>query len=92
MFEINPIVYSDIHIEKCYDHYKENDYGYVWRKIFVIDNFYKNPDEVRDFALSCKVKYDKDVLGGALGGRVFEDNPEMIKNLKPVYELSLIHI
>ena len=91
MFEINPIVYSDIHIEKCYDHYKDNDYGYVWRKIFVIDNFYKNPDEVRDYALSCKVKYDKDILGGALGGRVYEDNPEMIKNLKPVYERLCQH-
>ena len=46
---------------------------------------------MRDFALSCKVKYDKDILGGALGGRVYEDNPEMIKNLKPVYERLCQH-
>jgi len=34
MFEFNPIVYSDIHIEKCYDHYKDNDYGYIFLKTY----------------------------------------------------------
>ena len=91
MFEINPIVYSDIHIEKCYDHYKYNDHGYVWRKVFVVDNFYKNPDEVAEFALSHTPSYDKSVCSGLIGGRVWEDNSEMIKNLKPVFEQLCQH-
>jgi hypothetical protein len=84
MFETNPI--SDFHIEKCYDHYKYNDHGYVWRKVFVVDNFYKNPDKVAELALSYTPSYDKSVCSGLIGGRVWEDNPEMVKNLKPVFE------
>ena len=84
MFETNPI--SDFHIQKCYDHYKNNDYGYVWRKVFVVDNFYKNPDEVAELALSYTPSYDKSICSGLIGGRVWEDNPEMVKNLKPVFE------
>ena len=79
MFETNPI--SDIHIQKCYDHYKYNDHGYVWRKVFIVDNFYKNPDEVAELASSHTPSYDKKVCSGLIGGRVWEDNSEMIKNL-----------
>ena len=50
MFETNPI--TNLKIEKCFDHYKYNDFGYVWRKIFIVDNFYKNPNEIRDYAYS----------------------------------------
>ena len=84
MFETNSI--NDFHIEKCYDHSKDNDYGYVWRKVFVVENFYRKPDEVRDLALSYTPRYEKEIRAGLIGGRVCEDNPEMIKNLKPVFE------
>ena len=45
MFEVSNVEPS---ITRVYDDYKYNDYGYVWRKVFVVDDFYKNPDEVRD--------------------------------------------
>ena len=83
MFETNPI--SNFHIEKCYDHYKFNDYGYVWRKVFIVDNFYKNPDEIRDYTFSHQPKEGKEYCGGLIGKRVFEENEEMIRKLKPVF-------
>ena len=30
-----------------YDYDRMSDIGYKWRKVFVVDDFYKNPDEVR---------------------------------------------
>ena len=56
MFEVynqDPVVH------RVYDHSRMNDAGYCWRKVFVIDNFYENPDEIRDYALSCDLKSDK---------------------------------
>ena len=46
-------------IHRVYDHSRANDLGYCWRKVFVIDDFYKNPDEIRDYALSCELTKDK---------------------------------
>ena len=57
MFEVNPVRIS--HIQRCYDHWKFNDYGYIYRKVFVVEDFYKNPDEIRDYALSCKLNSEK---------------------------------
>ena len=36
-------------IHRVYDHTRANDLGYCWRKVFVVDDFYKNPDEVYNF-------------------------------------------
>ena len=82
MFEINSI---DPVIHRVYDHSRMNDAGFCWRKVFVIDDFYKNPDEVRDYALSCERKNDKENCGGLIGSRVVEENQEMIDNLRPVF-------
>ena len=83
MFEVNDY---QVEVHKLYDHYKYNDIGYCWRKIFIIDNFYRNPEEVRNYALSCKASDDKGVTGDLIGKRVCEENSELRKNLKPVYE------
>ena len=82
MFEVynqDPVVH------RVYDHSRMNDAGYCWRKVFVIDNFYENPDEIRDYALSCDLKSDKEYCGGLVGSRVVEENQEMIDNLRPVF-------
>tara|TARA_A200000159_G_scaffold68439_1_gene63313 strand:- start:8079 stop:8738 length:660 start_codon:yes stop_codon:yes gene_type:complete len=84
MFETNPVQISLI--KKCYDYDRFSDAGYQWRKVFVVDDFYKNPDEVRDYALSCQRTNDKEHCGGLIGTRVVEDRPDMIENLKPVFQ------
>ena len=83
MFEVNPVKIS--HIQRCYDHWKHNDYGYIYRKVFIIDDFYKNPDEVREYALSCERTTDRAICGGLIGSRVVEDRQDMIDNLRPVF-------
>ena len=60
MFEVNDY---QVEVHKLYDHYKHNDMGYCWRKIFIIDNFYRNPEEVRNYAFSCKASDDKGGTG-----------------------------
>ena len=84
MFEVNPVQIS--HIQRCYDYTKSNDFGYIWRKVFVVDDFYKNPDEIRDYALSCERTNDKEYCGGLIGTRVIEERQDMIDNLKPVFK------
>jgi len=64
MFEVSNVEPS---ITRVYDDYKYNDYGYVWRKVFVVDDFYKNPDEVRDLALSPEPKSEKKYTGALVG-------------------------
>jgi len=83
MFEVNDY---QVQVHKLYDHYKDNDAGYVWRKVFIIDNFYKNPDEVRNYALSSEITDKEQYTGDLIGKRVWEDNLELRKNLKPIYE------
>jgi len=76
MFEVNTNL--NIEIKKLYDHAK-NDYGYMWRKVFIIDDFYKNPDEVRDLALNFEPKSDKKYCGNLIGKRVVEDVEDFSK-------------
>ena len=83
MFEVNPVKIS--HIQRCYDHWKHNDFGYIYRKVFIIDDFYKNPDVVRDYALSCERTTDQELCGGLIGSRVVEDRQDMIDILQPVF-------
>ncbi len=88
MFEVHN---QDPVIHRVYDHSRFNDAGFVWRKVFVVDDFYKYPDQVRDYALSCKRTKDKEVCGGLIGSRVMEDNQEMIDNLRPVFSKLCQH-
>ena len=89
MFEVNSV--GDPFIQRCYDHWKHNDYGYIYRKVFVVENFYKYPDQVRDYALSCERTYDKSICGALVGSRVVEDRPDMIENLEPVFSKLCQH-
>ena len=88
MFEVHN---QDPVIHRVYDHSRFNDVGFVWRKVFVVDDFYKYPDQVRDYALSCERTNDKEVCGGLIGSRVMEDNQEMIDNLRPVFSKLCQH-
>lgn len=60
----------------------------VDKQIIEIENFYKNPDTIREFALSSK-KYSReeneDLLANVVGHRVCEDTLELTK-LNSVFE------
>lgn len=53
----------------------------ISKPIFVIDNFYKNPDEVRQLALDSPVYTDEERLASAIGRRVWRDEPEIVEEL-----------
>tara|TARA_B100001248_G_scaffold227368_1_gene185732 strand:- start:37 stop:702 length:666 start_codon:yes stop_codon:yes gene_type:complete len=89
MFEVNPVDVIDI--QRVYDHWKGNDWGYIYRKVFTVDDFYRNPDEIRDYALSCELKGGKEYCGGLVGKRVIEDRQDMIDNLKPIFSKLCQH-
>lgn len=83
MFEVNENL--EVEIKKTFDHAR-NEFGYMWRKIFVIDNFYKNPDEIRDLALSFEPKSDKKYCGNLIGKRVVEENQDY-RRLKDTFKI-----
>jgi hypothetical protein len=49
-------------------------------KLVIVDNFYKNPDLVRELALAIPPTYKKEIMHGAPGGRV-----------DAVYDMSHLH-
>jgi hypothetical protein len=53
---------------------------------FVIDNFYKDPDQVREYAINSKKYKDEDLLAGAIGKRVCEDDLRLSYYMKDVFE------
>ena len=53
--------------------------------MFIVDDFYRDPDQVRDYALSCELKGGKEYCGSLVGKRVVEDSQEMIDNLRPIF-------
>ena len=60
------------------------------RSAIIVDDFYKDPDEVRELALSLKYK-DKDesaLVGGFPGGRSFLDTLEVKEKLYNIYNGS----
>lgn len=75
MFELNPNLI--VKVNKILD-----------KQIFEIENFYLNPDRVRQFAISSK-KYTKedneDLLAYCVGRRVCEDTLDLGYNLKEVF-------
>ena len=85
MFETNPLNSYNLKVHRVYDHCKNTDKGFIWRKVFVIDDFYKYPDKVRDYALSCERKSGKEYCGALVGTRVMENNQEMIYKLRPIF-------
>ena len=83
MFELNESRKTTT--KKVYDHAK-NELGHVWRYVITVDDFYKNPDEVREFVLNCTPKKDKKYTGNLIGSRVVEDVDGFDENLKPVFK------
>jgi len=51
------------------------------RSAVVIDNFYKNPDEIRNLCLESHRSSNKELCSGLPGTRVFLDLPEVKDNL-----------
>ena len=59
------------------------------RNAIIVDNFYKNPDEVREYALTSPRTSKKDnpeLQSGLPGWRVFVDNKKVVENLRPIFE------
>lgn len=71
MFELNDNL--DIKIAK--------DIGPQKRSAIIIDNFYKNPDEIRELALQQSVDGNRELCGGLPGTRIFVDTMEVQQNL-----------
>ena len=58
------------------------------RSAIVIDNFYKNPDEIRQLSLThpqLTVKDDPELIGGLPGNRVYIPTDEVTNQLKSVF-------
>lgn len=56
------------------------------RTIITADNFYKNPDEIRNLSLSLEKKIDESLIGDLPGQRIFKETSEVKKNLKPFFD------
>ena len=59
------------------------DIGVDRKSAVIIDNLYKDPDEIREFSLS---KSSDGLKGGMPGNRVFEETDELRYNLKPLFD------
>ena len=58
--------------------------------IVYVDDFYKNPDQVRDLALRTPSTKNPRICGGLPGTRI--DMNMYLDSMFPVWRLSLIHI
>jgi len=56
------------------------------KRIVIADNFYKNPDEVRDLALKLDAVRDPALINGLPGSRIFQERSEIKENLKPFFD------
>lgn len=56
------------------------------KKIIIADNFYKNPNEVRNLALNLNAVKDPALTHNLPGSRIFQQNPEIRKNLKTFFD------
>ena len=55
------------------------------RRAVIIDNFYKNPDEIRDLALSLDYVSSRELKGAFPGTRGIVNTPEVKEKLNAVY-------
>jgi hypothetical protein len=63
-----------------------SDIGQESRNALIIDGFYKNPDEVRQYCLDSPKRTDPNLIAGLPGSRVFEEDPRVKENLKPLFD------
>jgi len=59
--------------------------GIKGRSVVVIDDFYKNPDEIRELVLSLEHNDSSELTGGLPGARGVLDTPEVKERLYDVY-------
>ena len=88
MFEVNQDL--KVKIERIQDIYwNATDTGLVTfdesikveKMIFVMDDFYQNPDEVRTLTKKSELYKDKDKLAGAIGRRVWEESSDIMNEM-----------
>ena len=90
MFEVNSELkvkierVNDIRWESVSDGVVKYSSDKVQKMVFIIDDFYKNPDEVREYAIKSKTYTDKDRLAGAIGRRVWDEELYIMKELKNI--------
>jgi len=63
-----------------------SDIGNEKRCALIIDNFYKDPDSIRDYIETINLSQDPDLMGGISGWRAYAVNSEVRDNLKPVFD------
>ena len=73
MFEVNPSMKIGVIT------------GIKGRNIVIIDDFFKNPDEIRERAMNLNYTGDPEVAGGVPGTRGVEEESEVKEKLKKVY-------
>jgi hypothetical protein len=78
MFDINPEI--KVKIVNC-----DN------KILFIVDNFYKNPDEIRNYALKSKKYNDEHLLASAIGRRVCEDDLRLSFYMKDIFKELCTH-
>ena len=62
-----------------------SDIGPNKKNAVVIDNFYANPDEVRNLCLQSKSENNPELIGNLHGNRVFIETEEVSKKLKNLF-------
>jgi hypothetical protein len=89
MFEVNYDL--QVRIEKVPD----RAWSGIDKMVFIMDNFYQNPDEVRDYVLKSQKYNDKQLMAGAIGRRVWDERIEIVRELgyqlSPIFERLCMH-
>tara|TARA_X000000368_G_scaffold48066_1_gene34346 strand:+ start:3631 stop:4317 length:687 start_codon:yes stop_codon:yes gene_type:complete len=55
------------------------------RNILIIDDFYKNPDEVRQYCIDSPLNTDPNLVAKFPGARVWEQDPRVRRKLEPQF-------
>lgn len=56
------------------------------RNALIIDNFYKDPDSIREYAFSCNLQNRPNLMSGLPGWRIYEEDSRVRENLKPTFD------
>ncbi len=88
MFEVNPELkvkiekVKDITWESLSDGVVKYSSDTTEKMVFIIDDFYKNPNEIREYAIDSKKYTDKERLAGAIGRRVWDEEQSIMNQLR----------
>lgn len=63
-----------------------SDIGPEGRCALIIDNFYQDPDAVREATFDLEMRNDSDLLAGLPGWRVYAEDFRVKQNLKPLFD------